>query len=71
MSKYDKPVTYIEDDQKELVNMTVDDYKTIINTYINEDEMIYVVVGDKATQFNEVKKLGKPVTELDIYGNKI
>ncbi len=71
MSKYDKPVTYIEDDQNELVTMTVDDYKKIINTYINEGEMIYVVVGDKATQFNEVKKLGKPVTELDIYGNKI
>jgi zinc protease len=33
--------------------------------------MIYVVVGDKATQFEEVKKLGKPVIELDIYGNAI
>jgi zinc protease len=33
--------------------------------------MIYIVVGDKATQFSEVKKLGKPVIELDIYGNKI
>ncbi len=33
--------------------------------------MIYLIVGDKATQFNEVKKLGKPVVELNIYGNKI
>lgn len=33
--------------------------------------MIYVVVGDKATQFEEVAKFGKPVVELDIYGNRL
>ena len=36
-----------------------------------EKDMVYVVVGDKDTQFEEVKKLGKNVIELDIYGNKI
>ena len=51
--------------------MTVDDYKEIISQYINEEDFIYLIVGDKATQFSEVEKLGKPVTELDIYGNKI
>lgn len=70
ISKYDKSENYIEKDQEELVNMTLEDYKKIINTYLQEQEMIYVVVGDKATQLNEVKKLGKPVVELDIYGNK-
>jgi zinc protease len=33
--------------------------------------MIYIVVGDKATQFEEVKKLGKPVVELDYNGNPL
>lgn len=70
ISKYDKSENYIEKDQEELVNMTLEDYKKIINAYLQEQEMIYVVVGDKATQLNEVKKLGKPVVELDIYGNK-
>ena len=69
ISKYDKPENYIEKDQDELVNMSLEDYKNIINNYLQEKEMIYVVVGDKATQLNEVKKLGKPVIELDIYGN--
>jgi zinc protease len=71
MSKYDKADTYIVDEQDELVGMALADYKSIINSYLNETEMIYIVVGDKATQFSEVKKLGKPVIELDIYGNKI
>jgi len=51
--------------------MTLEDYQAIISKYLQEDDMIYVVVGDKATQFKEVKKLGKQVIELDIYGNKI
>lgn len=71
MSKYNKPASYIEDDQNTLVNMSLEDYKNIINQYLNEEEMIYVVVGDKETQFEEIKKLGKNVVELDIYGNKL
>ena len=71
MSKYKKPSNYAENDQAELVSMTLADYKTTISQYLQESEMIYVVVGDKATQFEEVKKLGKPVIELDIYGNAI
>jgi len=32
---------------------------------------VYVVVRDKATQFEEVKNLEKLIIELDIYGNKL
>jgi zinc protease len=28
-------------------------------------------VGDKATQLAEIKKLGKPVIEIDLYGNEL
>ncbi|HMB99701.1 MAG TPA: pitrilysin family protein [Flavobacteriaceae bacterium] len=71
ISKYNKPHSYIEDDQIELVAMTLDDYKSIISKYLNEEDMIYVVVGDKETQFEEVKNFGKKVIELDIFGNPI
>ncbi|MFT7158609.1 MAG: zinc protease [Parvicella sp.] len=71
MSKYNKPSNYAENDQAELVSMTLADYKNMIKTYLQEEEMVYVVVGDKATQMEEVKKLGKPVIELDIYGNSL
>lgn len=71
ISKYGYAMDYIEKDQEELIAMTVDDYKNIINKYLVEDDMIYVVVGDKATQWDEVQKLGKTVIELDIFGNPI
>ncbi len=71
ISKYDKSLTFIEEEQQVLQNMDLSDFQTIIDKYIQEEEMIYIVVGDKATQFNEVKKLGKPILELDIYGNTI
>lgn len=71
MSKYNRPSNYTEMNQKELVSMTLEDYKKIIDTYLQEKEMIYLIVGDKASQLKEVKKLGKPVIELDIYGNTI
>ena len=71
ISKYDKSEDFIESQQEELMNMTEEDFKSIITEYLNEKEMIYLVVGDKATQLEEVKKLGKPVIELDIYANKV
>ena len=53
------------------MNMNLKDFKSIINKYIKEGEMTYVIVGDKATQLEEVKKLGKNVIELDIHGNPV
>ncbi|MDO6596723.1 pitrilysin family protein [Oceanihabitans sp. 2_MG-2023] len=71
ISKYHKPDTYIVDEQNELVNMTLEDYKTTIKNYLNEEEMIYVIVGDRKTQLLEIEKLGKPIIELDINGNVV
>ncbi|KAA1244676.1 pitrilysin family protein [Aquimarina sp. RZ0] len=71
MSKYNKSASFIEEDQKEMVRMTEQDFKAIISKYIQENKMIYVVVGDKETQLEEVKKLKKEVIELDIHGKKI
>ena len=70
MSKYNKNEDFLVKNQEELVNMTLENYKAIINKYLSEKDMIYVVVGDRATQFEELKKLGKKVIELDIFGNK-
>lgn len=71
MSKYNKANDFLDQDQDELINMSLEDYKAIIDQYITEPDMVYLVVGDKATQFSEVQQLGKPVVELDIYGNKL
>ena len=71
IDKFGKPKDYIDKEQQELMSMTLEDFKSVIDQYIQEDKMIYVVVGDKATQYEEVKKLGKKVIELDIFGNEI
>ncbi|NOG85427.1 MAG: insulinase family protein [Planctomycetes bacterium] len=64
ISKYRRSLSYIEEDQKELMNMTLADFKEIIARYLQEDEMVYLVVGDAATQLEEVNKLGGNTLEL-------
>jgi len=72
MTKYGKSLTYLEEDQDELSNMSLDDFRAIIDTQIKEDEMIYIIVGDKASQLAEVNQLGKGnAIELDIFGNPL
>lgn len=72
MSKYNKSMKYLEDKQNVLVNMQTTDFKNIIQQQLKEEDMIYVIVGDKTTQLEEVKKLGKAkVILLDINGNPL
>ncbi len=72
VSKYGKSKKYVEEEQQELVAMQVDDFKAIADKYLDESQMTYLIVGDKATQFEPVKEFaGGEVTELDIYGNVV
>lgn len=71
IDKYGKDINYIDQEQEALKRMTLEDFKTVIERYMREDDMIYVVVGDKATQFSEVQKLGVNVIELDIFGQPL
>jgi zinc protease len=71
ISKYGKSKKFIEDDQKELMKMTLSDFKNVIGQYMKESDMIYLVVGDKATQLSEVSKLKSNVIQLDIFGEPV
>ncbi len=72
ISKYGYSLSYIEDTQNELINMTLKDFKEVIARYLREDEMVYLVVGDAATQLEEVNRLGKGnAILLDIYGYEL
>ncbi len=67
-----KSLKYIEEDQQELLSMKLEDFKSVINNYLDGKDMIFLVVGDRATQWDEVKKLGiTEMIELDIYGKEI
>jgi zinc protease len=72
ISKFNKSPKFIEDDQQLLMQMGVADFKATIGKYMSEKEMVYVVVGDKATQFEEVKKFANgKVTLLDATGKLV
>jgi zinc protease len=72
MSKYKKSLTYLEEDQNELMNMTLTDFRSVIDQYLVEDDMVYVVVGDKESQLSNLNKLGKGIAvELDKDGNRM
>ncbi len=68
IDSYGKSLKYIEEEQALLQQMQRDDFQRIIAEYMPEEEMVYVVVGDKASQWDEVKKFGKEVIELDLHG---
>lgn len=72
ISKFGKAPDFMEKEQGELTAMLLEDYKQLIAEYMNEGEMIYLVVGDGETQLDEVRKLGMgdPII-LDIKGEMI
>ena len=69
MSKYNKNDDFLEEEQNELIAMSLADYHRIIDTYMQEEDLVYIIVGDKETQWEEVIEFGKTVTELDVHGN--
>ncbi len=49
---------YAKQRQSIVRNLTVDDVKALIETYIKPNKMIYVIVGDAKTQLNKLEALG-------------
>tara|TARA_B100000749_G_scaffold69648_1_gene52343 strand:- start:43 stop:525 length:483 start_codon:yes stop_codon:yes gene_type:complete len=69
---YGLPVNYIEEQEDIVREMSVESHNTLANKYIRPDEMIYLVVGDAATQLDGMKSLGfgDPIL-LDVNGNPV
>ena len=54
---------YAKKQEKIVKGLTVEDMKTLASKYLRPDQMIYLVVGDAATQLEKLEQLGfgKPV----------
>ncbi|MCK4644659.1 MAG: insulinase family protein [Candidatus Aminicenantes bacterium] len=63
IANYDLPVDYIKKRENIARNMTFKRHKELAQRYINPDRMIYLVVGDAATQMKSLAQLGlgKPI----------
>ncbi len=55
---YNLPVDYIAHRQGEIQKMTNDELKSLAQKYIQPEKLVYLIVGDKATQFDKLKELG-------------
>lgn len=58
MSNYKLPANYIEGEEAIINNMTLEKHKELANKYLDESKMMYLVVGDAATQFAQFKNMG-------------
>ena len=71
MMTYNLSPDFVDEQNQILKDLTKDEVNALASKHLNLDDMIMVVVGDKATVFDEVKALGFPVIELDENGNPL
>lgn len=72
ISTYGLPLDYLDAEQRDVVNMTVDKVGSTASQYFDLNNMIYVIVGDRATQFEKlrVQGAGDPIL-VDKYGKPV
>ena len=72
IATYGFPFDYIKDQEEIVRNMTVESHNELARKLIRPNEMIYLVVGDAATQLDGLKSLGfgDPIL-LDGDGNPV
>ncbi|MGW8265418.1 MAG: M16 family metallopeptidase [Longimicrobiales bacterium] len=72
IATYDRPFDYVLQEEQETRNMTLDRHRELARAYLHPDRMIYLVVGDAATQMPQLRGLGlgDPV-QLDGDGNPV
>ncbi len=58
ISAYNLPADYVKQEEATVRAMTPESIKELAIKYINPDKMVYVIVGDAATQMKPLKSLG-------------
>ncbi|KAA3617192.1 MAG: insulinase family protein [Calditrichaeota bacterium] len=70
IARYNLPHNYMRDREEIVTNMTLENHKDLANKYLQTENMIFLVVGDAATQKSSVEKLGLgKAISLDKDGN--
>ena len=66
--EYNLKPTYVDEQNKILSTITPAEINQLATKYLNTDNMVIVVVGDKARILPGLKKLGYPIIEVDSDG---
>jgi zinc protease len=72
IAMYDLPFDYVQQEQDVTSGMTLEQHRALAERYLDPDRMIYLVVGDAATQLPRLRALGMgtPIL-LDTEGNRV
>ncbi|PHS21972.1 MAG: peptidase M16 [Robiginitomaculum sp.] len=68
---YDLPDDYIDQQNEILANISSEELNALAAKYLKLDDMVMVVVGDKASILPGLQALGHPIVELDADGNPL
>ena len=71
MMTYNLEPSFVDEQSSILQSINKADIDGLAKSHLNLDEMILVVVGDKAKYMGEVKALGFNVVELDVNGDPL
>jgi len=69
MATYDLEADYVDEQAEILANMDKAEFDRLAKMHLNIDDMIMIVVGDKAKVYDEVADLGYDMVEIDADGN--
>ena len=58
IARYDLPDDYVKDHERNIQTMTLERHKELAQKYLPADGMVYLVVGDAATQLEPLRQLG-------------
>jgi zinc protease len=58
ISTYNLPANYVQEEQEILQSVSLDEIKGVISKTLDQGDFIYIVVGDKKTQFEALKDVG-------------
>jgi len=72
IARYGFPQDYVLQEEEETRQMTLEQHQALAQEYLHPDRMIYLVVGDAATQLRALRTLGlgEPIL-LDVHGNRV
>ncbi len=68
---YDLESDFVRDQQALITNLTTERVNDLARTHLPVENMIILVVGDKATINESLVALGYPIVELDVEGNPL
>ena len=69
MATYGLDADHVDEQADILAKMTKADFDALAKKHLNLDDMIMIVIGDKAVVYDDVAALGYKMVEIDADGN--